>query len=227
MGDFHQNGLVTTLHNLSKRPVEELERELESFRSARPMSLVLPCLYSELAGPALGNIVAELSKVPYLDEIVIGLDRASEAEYRHALEYFSSLSQHHRILWNDGPRLQAVDMKLQELALAPTELGKGRNVWYCLGYVLGSGRGQSVALHDCDIVTYHRELLARLIYPVAHPTFSYAFCKGYYARIASNSMGGRVTRLFVTPLLRTLTKVIELLAFLVAPTLVQVFRFVA
>ena len=57
---------------------KELERELESFCGARPMSLVLPCLYSELAGPALGNIVAELSKVPYLDEIVIGLDRASD-----------------------------------------------------------------------------------------------------------------------------------------------------
>ena len=63
------------------------------------------------------------------------------------------------------------------------------------------------ALHDCDILTYDRELRARLIYPVAHPTFSYAFCKDYYARIATNSMGGRLSRLFVTPLLRTLTKV--------------------
>jgi glucosyl-3-phosphoglycerate synthase len=207
MGDFHQNGLVTTLHNLSKRPVEELEEELLGFRNERPMSLVLPSLYSELSGPALGNIVSELAKVPYLDEIVIGLDRANEDEYRHAIEYFSSLGHHHRILWNDGPRLQALDQKLKDIGLAPTELGKGRNVWYCLGYVLGSGRGTSVALHDCDIVTYNRELLARLIYPVAHPTFSYAFCKGYYSRVGNNSMGGRVSRLFVTPLLRTLTKV--------------------
>ena len=207
MGDFHQNGLVTTLHNLSRRPVEELERELESFSSVRPMSLVLPCLYSELEGPALENIVDELCKVPYLDEIVIGLDRASKEEYLHAREYFSRLPQHHRVLWNDGPRLQALDAKLKDVSLAPTELGKGRNVWYCLGYVLASGRGESVALHDCDILTYNRELLARLIYPVAHPTFSYAFCKGYYARVATNTMGGRVSRLFVTPLLRTLTKV--------------------
>ena len=207
MGDFHQNGLVTTLHNLSRRPVEELERELKSFSSVRPMSLVLPCLYSELEGPALENIVDELCKVPYLDEIVIGLDRASKEEYLHAREYFSRLPQHHRVLWNDGPRLQALDGKLKDVSLAPTELGKGRNVWYCLGYVLASGRGESVALHDCDILTYNRELLARLIYPVAHPTFSYAFCKGYYARVATNTMGGRVSRLFVTPLLRTLTKV--------------------
>ncbi len=207
MGDFHQNGLVTTLHNLTRRPVEDIERELMQFRSSRPMSLVLPCLHSELAGPALENIVDELCKVPYLDEIVIGLDRAGKDDYLEAVEYFSRLPQHHRVLWNDGPRLMAIDAKLKEKGLAPAEMGKGRNVWYMLGYVLATGRAQSVALHDCDIVTYQRELLARLIYPVANPNFSYAFCKGYYARVATDSMGGRVSRLFVTPLLRSLTKV--------------------
>ncbi|MEE4191609.1 MAG: glycosyl transferase [Halieaceae bacterium] len=207
MGDFHQNGLVTTLHNLTRRPVEDLERELMQFRSSRPMSLVLPCLHSELAGPALENIVDELCKVPYLDEIVIGLDRANRDQYLEAVDYFSRLPQHHRVLWNDGPRLMAIDAKLKEKGLAPAEMGKGRNVWYMLGYVLATGRAQSVALHDCDIVTYERELLARLIYPVANPNFSYAFCKGYYARVATDSMGGRVSRLFVTPLLRSLTKV--------------------
>ena len=28
MADFYQNGIVTTLHNLSERPVEDLENEL-------------------------------------------------------------------------------------------------------------------------------------------------------------------------------------------------------
>ena len=207
MGDFHQNGLVTTLHNLTRRPVEDLERELMQFRASRPMSLVLPCLHSELSGPALDKIVDELCEVPYLDEIVIGLDRADKDDYLEALEYFSRLPQHHRVLWNDGPRLMAIDSMLKEKGLAPLELGKGRNVWYMLGYVLATGRAESVALHDCDIVTYERELLARLIYPVANPNFSYAFCKGYYARVATDNMGGRVSRLFVTPLLRSLTKV--------------------
>jgi glucosyl-3-phosphoglycerate synthase len=73
--------------------------------------------------------------------------------------------------------------------------------------VLAADEVESVALHDCDIVTYSRELLARLIYPVANPSFNYSFCKGYYARVANNSLGGRVSRLFVTPLLRSLTKV--------------------
>ena len=65
MGDFHQNGSVSTLHNLGQRPTEEIERELSLFKKSRPMGLVLPSLYSELEGPALTGIDSELSKVPY------------------------------------------------------------------------------------------------------------------------------------------------------------------
>src|SRR6056297_1159169 len=175
MSDFFQNGIITTLHNLSNRPVEELEAELVQFARHRPMALVLPSLFSELQGPALSAIVEELAKVPYLSQIVIGLDRADEDQYRHAVKYFERLPQHHRILWNDGPRLGAIDAMLDHRGLAPMELGKGRNVWYCLGYIQASGIAGAVALHDCDILTYDRGMLARLIYPVVNPLFNYAF----------------------------------------------------
>ena len=62
MSDFFQNGIITTLHNLSDRPIDSLESELSGFAEQRPMALVLPCLYSELATPALANIVAELAQ---------------------------------------------------------------------------------------------------------------------------------------------------------------------
>ena len=207
MADFFQNGRVTTFHNLGNRPLDGLEYELHEFRKEKPMGLVLPSLFSELEGPALDHIVKELTHVDYLDEIVIGLDRADEDQYRHALDYFSRLPQRHRVLWNDGPRLRAIDAMLQEHDLAPMEPGKGRNVWYCFGYTLASGRAKAVALHDCDILTYSRDLLARLIYPVANPRFNYQFCKGFYARIADNKLNGRVCRLLVTPLIRSLSKV--------------------
>ena len=206
MADFYQNGIITTLHNLKQRPLEAMEDELRSFSSSRPMSLVLPSLFSELQGEALPNIVNELSKVDYLDEIVIGLDQASEEQYRHALDFFKPLNQNFKVLWNDGPRLRAVDKRLQDEGLSPLEAGKGRNVWYCLGYVLSGGRAESIALHDCDIVTYDRSMLARLIYPVANPAFNYEFCKGYYARVANGKIHGRVSRLLVTPLIRALKK---------------------
>jgi glucosyl-3-phosphoglycerate synthase len=45
MGNFYQNGVITTLHNLTRRPLEQLEEELLRFSTRRPMSLVLPSLF--------------------------------------------------------------------------------------------------------------------------------------------------------------------------------------
>ena len=207
MSDFFQNGNVSTLHNLTRRSVEDMEAELRSFGQRRPIGLVLPSLYSELSGPALENIVSELAKVPYLEQIVIGLDRANADEYAHAKDYFSRLPQNHVVLWHDGPRLTALDAELAEMGLAPPEPGKGRNVWYCFGYMLASRKVDVIGLHDCDIVTYERTMLARLLYPVVNPVFPYVFSKGYYPRINGDKLGGRVTRLLITPLLAALRKV--------------------
>lgn len=204
VADFFQNGVITTLHNLSERPTEELEGELATWAERTPMALVVPALYSELEGPALSAIVDELAEVPYLEEVIIGLDRADEAQFAHAQEFFSRLPMRHRILWNDGPAMLAIDADLRARGLAPDTPGKGRNVWWCLGYFLASGRSEIVGMHDADIVTYSRDMLARLFYPLAHPTFGYAFCKGYYFRSDGSRMNGRVARLLVTPLVRSL-----------------------
>lgn len=214
MADFHQNGVISTLHNLTQRPVEELEADLCQFAKTSPMALALPSLYSELRTPALSRIVDELCQVPYLAQVVIGLDEASEADYRHALRFFSRLPQKAKVLWNDGPRLRKIDAKLREKNLAPTQEGKGRNVWHLFGYLLASKKAQAVALHDCDITTYERGLLARLLYPLAHPDFHYKFAKGYYARVADGAMNGRVCRLLVTPLLHALQELCGSLDFL-------------
>lgn len=208
MSDFFQNGVITTLHRLTERSIEEIEHELVSFSESNPMALLLPSLFSELEGPALKNIVDELEKVPYLSQIIIGLDRADKDQFEFAKKYFSRLPQNYRILWNDGPRLKALDDMLQKEGLAPKEMGKGRNVWYCLGYFIASGQAETIALHDCDILTYKRDLLARLMLPVAHPSFGYKFCKGYYYRAANGKLNGRVSRLLVTPLVRAFKEVI-------------------
>lgn len=208
MSDFFQNGTITTLHNLTRRNLSELEWDLVNFARERPMGLVLPSLYSELEGEALTRILDELERVPYLSEIVIGLDQADQAQFEYAKQFFARLPQPHKILWNDGPRLQKVMQPLKKLGLAPTEPGKGKNVWGCFGYMLASAKTSVVGLHDCDVLTYDREMLARLLYPVAHPTFNFVFSKGYYARYSDGHMNGRVARLLVTPLLRSLETVL-------------------
>jgi glucosyl-3-phosphoglycerate synthase len=214
MGDFFQNGSIATLHDLIRRPVEDVEAELTAWSADRPMALVLPCLYSELEGPALGPILDQIAEIPYLDEVIIGLDRADRDQFEHAKRFFSRLPQRHRVLWNDGVRMRQIDETLNDQGLAPAQPGKGRNVWYCLGYFLASGRADTVALHDCDILTYDRRIVSQLLYPLAHPTFGYAFCKGYYFRVAENQLRGRVARLLVTPLIRALRATIGHSAYL-------------
>lgn len=209
MADFHQNGIISTLHNLNDRSVESLEADLMRFKSVNPMALVLPSLFSELEGPALENIIDQLCEVPYLDDIIIGLDRADKEQFEYAKNYFSRLPQRHHILWNSGPRLTALDEELKERGLSPAQPGKGRNVWFCFGYFLNATNAQIVGLHDCDILTYDREMLARLMYPVANPTFPYLFSKGYYARRTEEKLNGRVVRLLIGPLLAALQKVCE------------------
>tara|TARA_X000000950_G_scaffold248225_1_gene307132 strand:+ start:146 stop:1276 length:1131 start_codon:yes stop_codon:yes gene_type:complete len=178
------------------------------FSKFRPITLILPSLYSEIKGKALPNIVNEISKINYLQNIVIGLDKADESEFINAKKFFSKLPQKHKILWHDGPNLKKLDKKLADNNLAPQEMGKGRNVWYCMGYILALGNTEAVALHDCDILTYKKDLLSRLVYPVANPKFNFDFCKGYYPRISKNKVKGRVSRLLVTPILRALEKTI-------------------
>lgn len=207
MADFCQTGSITTLHKLGKPNLELLEQELAVHAKTCPIALVLPCLYSELEGPALGGIVERLKKVPYLNEIVIAVGRASALEFRRAKEYFKVLPQDVRLIWIDGPRIQEM-LKLlvgQEVNIGLP--GKGQSCWIAFGYVLARRRSKVIALHDCDIVTYDREYVARLCYPIANPNLGYEFCKGYYARV-TDCLHGRVTRLFITPMIRALQRLV-------------------
>ena len=205
MADFHQSGVISTLHRLGEANLSSLENTLSKFVETRPVALVLPCLYSELEGKAIHIIVEELKSVHYLDQIVISMDQMDEKQFGHAVRFFSALPQQVRILWHDGPRMQALIQELEDSELPAGDQGKGRGCWFSFGYVLASQRAQVIALHDCDILSYNRELLARLCYPIANGSLGYEFCKGYYARYQKR-LYGRVTRLFLTPLIRALTQ---------------------
>jgi glucosyl-3-phosphoglycerate synthase len=207
MPDFYQTGVVTTLHRLNQTKVEHLERDLERFTVTEPVALVLPCLIDELSRPALSRIVDQLHRVRYLDTVVVSLGRAAEEGVARARELFARSQQRVRIIWLDGPRIKDALGRLRDAGLLPADSGKGFACWLAYGLVLAEARCHAIAVHDCDITTYDRELLARLCYPVVHPSLGLEFAKGYYARV-SDKMNGRVTRLFMTPLLRSLQTVV-------------------
>ncbi|MDH7511649.1 MAG: hypothetical protein QHH14_01735 [Clostridiales bacterium] len=214
MADFYQTGVVTTFHRFGQADLERMERELTEFNRHRPIALVLPATYSELEAPALPNIVKEIARVPYLNEIVVTMGRTNQEQFEKAKEFFSVFPHRTRIIWNTGPGIGKLYELLAKNDLHVGEDGKGRSCWTAYGYILAREESKVIALHDCDIVNYSRELLGRLCYPVASPNVDYAFCKGYYARV-TDRMHGRVTRLFVTPLLRSLQKLLGYLPLLV------------
>ena len=104
--------------------------------------------------------------------------------------------------------MRELDADLAKMGLAALHPGKGRNVWYCLGYFLASDRSKGVVMHDCDITTYSRTMLDRLVYPLAHPDLNIKVAKGFYARTDGEKMNGRVSRLFMAPLLAALRDVV-------------------
>ncbi len=214
MADFHQ-GHLTTFHRLAPFTQERMESELREFNRHRPIALVLPVTPVELESQALANILSHLKEVTYLNEIVIALGRTKEEKYfRQAKELFSILPQRHVVIWASGPQMEEFLQLLEAKDLSAGADGKGRSAWLSYGYILSRESSKVIALHDCDIVNYTPELLARLVYPLASTTIDYVFCKGYYARV-TNRMHGRVTRLFVTPLIKSLIRLFGYLPFLV------------
>jgi len=213
MSDFCQNGVVATLQKLGNRPVEEIERELLKISRKRKMVLLLPALFSEFEGPAMPKIIEELKGVEYLDKIVLSLDRANKSQFLQAKKMMSSLHVEVQVVWHDGPGMKRLLKELQDMDFRMDQPGKGRSVWMSLGYILADRDVYAIALHDCDIVNYRKEMLARLIYPVVHPGVDFEFSKGYYARV-TDRLYGRVTRLFYTPLILTLKKILGYNAFI-------------
>ncbi len=203
MSDFHQGGVVTTLHRLKPNQLERIEGDLERFSRNRPIGLVLPALYSEFETPVMQRIVSELRQVRYLQRIVVALGRASDSQLHRARSFFEDFYTPVTLVWVDGERTQGLLRMLEDKALSAGQDGKGRSCWLAYGALLAMGDCDVIALHDCDIVNYDRQLLARLCYPVAHPNLGFEFCKGYYSRV-TDRMHGRVMRLFVTPLIRAL-----------------------
>jgi glucosyl-3-phosphoglycerate synthase len=212
MPDFHQTGAIATLHRLGRTDLPRLEEALRSYAGARPVALVLPCLYAEVGRPALKGIVDVLRGVGYLKQLVVAVSGTTRRdEYDHMRQIFEGVEtidgEPATLIWTCGPRLEELYEVLRAEGLDPGVDGKGRSAWIAYGYVLATDRSRVIATHDCDILDYSRELLARLCFPTANPNLGYEFAKGYYSRV-TDRLHGRVTRLFMTPLLRAMKSVL-------------------
>ncbi len=214
MSDFFQSGVVSTLHRLGKQDLKDLEKRLREHSRHRPIALILPAVYAEFEGKAMPRILRELQNVDYLEEIVLVMNRTDAMEFKQVKKTVADFGLNAKIVWSSGPRIGELYRLLEKNDLTLGVDGKGRSVWIAMGYVVASEKCEVIALHDCDILNYNRELLARLCYPLADPSMGYEFCKGFYSRV-TDRLYGRVSRLFITPLIRALQRLVGYHPFLV------------
>ncbi|MFH1101138.1 MAG: glucosyl-3-phosphoglycerate synthase [Methanobacteriota archaeon] len=195
---------IATLHDLHV-DTKRLMKDLSEVTVDRPVSVIMPMLYSEMKQNALPNIVEHLNKCTYLKEVIIPLAAKNKQEFNHVKRFFSKLSIPKLIIWCNGPKISSLLTSLKSQGLDLTKFsGKGRDVWLGLG--IASIESYGIALHDADIQGYHELIPTRLLYPLLEPELDFKFNKGYYARTNTDKsvMYGRVFRLFLDPLLRSL-----------------------
>ena len=200
MSDFHQSGPVTALPRLMVRPIEDLENHIRSLTARFPVSLVLPMVPSEMDRPALAQIVGELSEASYLHSLVVSLNKATLQDYHRAMEFFERYPGQKIVVWNESRAIRRFLRDLERVGLSVGTPGKGRACWLAMGYLLAEEKADYIVFQDADVVNYSREMLARLVLPAVDPIVDFDFVKAYYARV-SDRLYGRVTRLFVSPLL--------------------------
>ncbi len=147
--------------------------------AASPLALVMPCLVTELDQPALAGMVSSWPRTPYLDTVVISLDRADAAGFERALDYFRALGG---APWSCGTtptrsRASVREIERDGLGLGPRPARGARCGWPSATSSPRSAR-RRVAFHDADVVDYERSLLANLVYPILHPSLGVRLLQG-------------------------------------------------
>jgi glucosyl-3-phosphoglycerate synthase len=207
MSDFYQERNITTLHILGDRGLAKIEAELEEIGKTERTTVVIPALHSDFVRPAMQGILDVYRDIRFVNRIILALGGATAREMREAR---ASLRDHpipFTVLWMDNPGLRRLLAKLEAGGLWLGPDGKGKSCWASFGLALALDEAKTLALHDSDIKTFNKEMLARLIYPVANPNLTYLFSKGFYARY-TRKLHGRVTRLFVLPLFKSVENII-------------------
>jgi len=195
---------ITTLHDLHLDK-NKLIKEISDIAVERPVSVVMPMLYSEIKSDNLNNIVKQLNKCKYLKEVIVPLAAKNKEEFNHVKRFFKQLTIPKLVMWCNGPEIENLLTQLKSEGLNLSKYrGKGKDVWLALG--IANLRSYGIALHDADIQGYTEVIPTKLLYPILEPELDFKFNKGYYARvnIKRTVMYGRVFRLFLHPLLTSL-----------------------
>jgi glucosyl-3-phosphoglycerate synthase len=120
---------ITTLHDLNLDK-EKLMKNISDVSFERPVSVVMPMLYSEIKNDALNNIVKQLNKCTYLKEVIIPLAAKNEKEFNHVKLFFRNLTIPKLVMWCNGSKIENLLTQLKPEGLNLTKYrGKGRDYY--------------------------------------------------------------------------------------------------
>jgi glucosyl-3-phosphoglycerate synthase len=206
--DFDQRGFAK-IHDFSM-DFENMKIRLRSLAGEYPSGVIIPIIESDLKNHVLSGIIDELNQCDYLKKVYIALAAKNQESYAEAIRMFEAFKVPHDVVWCNNPKVAAVLEELKTKGLDVTGLsGKGKDVWLAMG--IASLELHSFVVHDADILHYTRMLPTKMLYPVIEPRLDFFFAKGYYARInlQKRKMYGRITRLFMNPLLEALQEKLQ------------------
>lgn len=178
-------GPVTTLHDFGAA-----DPDVAPGRAAA----IVPLVEADAGTDVAANVVESLAAAG-LSDVLVALAAPPDA-VSDVAAWLDGLDAPTTLLWCSGPEL---DAHLSDAGLdAPS--GKGRDVWLALGAALAAGHDR-VVLHDGDASDASPADARKLLFPLEA---GYDLGKAYYARIEAGRLYGRLTRLFVDPLVATL-----------------------
>jgi glucosyl-3-phosphoglycerate synthase len=180
-----------------------------------PSGLIIPIMGKDIQSPGIPKMIEEINQCQYLTKVIIALSAEDHDDYEEALRVSRSFKIPCEVAWCNKPEVTRVLEELKHKGLDVVSLsGKGKDVWIATG--IAQLDLFAFALHDADITTYDRMIPTKLLYPIIEPKLDFFFSKGYYARInlKNRKMYGRITRLFISPILEVLQEKLQYSKFL-------------
>jgi glucosyl-3-phosphoglycerate synthase len=208
MSDFTQNGVICTLPRLNETHLEPLDTQLlPRLETTAPVSLILPCHAPDLDRPALQHICNQLAGARWLKRVLVPVNGLALDEVPALTRRLSGqLPCEVSVFSTDSPALRSVLSAAAGRPETPLRPGKGLNVWAAMGVLHAARIPGTYVLQDADVLSFQRSTLARLCLAVSEPTLGFEFAKMYYSRV-TDRLYGRVSRLFLAPLLQSLIQV--------------------
>jgi glucosyl-3-phosphoglycerate synthase len=194
---------------------EYMSSRLCELKKQYTSGLIIPIMGKDIQSPGIPKMIEEINQCQYLTKVIIALSAEDHDDYEEALRVARNFKIPCEVAWCNKPEVTRVLEELKHKGLDVVSLsGKGKDVWIATG--IAQLDLFAFALHDADITTYDRMIPTKLLYPIIEPKLDFFFSKGYYARLnlKNRKMYGRITRLFIGPILEVLQEKLQYSKFL-------------